>query len=51
MLMALALADKLGPKHGLTAFSVHPGVIVATNLAEHLDFAAELPGMGKPSYL
>ncbi|KAL6901423.1 hypothetical protein GGI43DRAFT_433597 [Trichoderma evansii] len=45
MLMAVSLADKLGPTHGLTAFSVHPGVIATTNLAEHLDFAAELPGL------
>lgn len=36
MLMALSLAEKLGPK-GLHAFSLHPGVIM-TNLANHLDW-------------
>ncbi|KAL7925674.1 hypothetical protein ACQKWADRAFT_318759 [Trichoderma austrokoningii] len=44
ILMCLALADRLGSKHGLTAFSLHPGVI-ATNLFGHLDFAVELPEM------
>ncbi|KAM0257663.1 hypothetical protein ACHAQJ_004227 [Trichoderma viride] len=40
ILMALSLAEKLGSKHGLTAFSLHPGVI-STNLADHLDFSVE----------
>ncbi|KAL7800239.1 hypothetical protein V8C37DRAFT_398460 [Trichoderma ceciliae] len=40
MLMALSLAEKLGPKHGLTAFSLHPGVI-GTSLGAHLDFSVE----------
>ncbi|OTA99293.1 hypothetical protein M426DRAFT_16588 [Hypoxylon sp. CI-4A] len=35
MLMAISLAEKLGPKHNLSAFSVHPGV-VESNLADHL---------------
>ncbi|KAI0387462.1 NAD(P)-binding protein [Hypomontagnella monticulosa] len=35
MLMAISLAEKLGPKHKLSAFSVHPGVVVS-NLAGHL---------------
>ena len=33
MLFALSLAEKFGPK-GLQAFSLHPGVIMSTNLAE-----------------
>ncbi|KAL7900558.1 hypothetical protein HDV64DRAFT_267603 [Trichoderma sp. TUCIM 5745] len=44
ILMCLALAERLGPKHGLTAFSLHPGVI-ATKLVENFDFAAALPEM------
>lgn len=35
--MALSLANKLGIKHGLLAFSLHPGVIL-TNLGSHLDW-------------
>ncbi|RFU77519.1 ww domain-containing oxidoreductase [Trichoderma arundinaceum] len=42
MLMALSLAEKLGPKHGLTAFSLHPGVI-STSLGNHLDFSVAVP--------
>ncbi|KAL6899932.1 hypothetical protein GGI43DRAFT_427645 [Trichoderma evansii] len=41
MLMAISLAEKLGPKHGLTAFSLHPGVI-STSLGAHLDFSVEI---------
>lgn len=37
MLMARSLANKLGIKHGLLAFSLHPGVI-STNLSSHLDW-------------
>jgi NAD(P)-dependent dehydrogenase (short-subunit alcohol dehydrogenase family) len=44
MLMALSLAEKLGPK-GLRAFSLHPGGIL-TNLGDHLDFAAEMADLG-----
>ncbi|KFZ23638.1 hypothetical protein V502_01881 [Pseudogymnoascus sp. VKM F-4520 (FW-2644)] len=36
MLMAISLAEKLGLKHKLLAFSLHPGVIW-TNLSNHLD--------------
>ncbi|SPO04403.1 probable short-chain dehydrogenase [Cephalotrichum gorgonifer] len=36
MLFALSLAEKLGPKLNLHAFSLHPGVIM-TNLGNHLD--------------
>lgn len=44
--MAISLAEKLGPKHGLTAFSLHPGVI-STSLGAHLDFSVELAELGK----
>lgn len=46
MLMAISLAEKLGPKHGLTAFSLHPGVI-STSLGAHLDFSVEIAELGK----
>lgn len=46
MLMAISLAEKLGPKHGLTAFSLHPGVI-STSLGAHLDFSIEMTELGK----
>lgn len=39
MLMALSLAEKLGTKSGLLAFSLHPGVIF-TNLGDHIDWEA-----------
>ncbi|ORY69068.1 uncharacterized protein BCR38DRAFT_464282 [Pseudomassariella vexata] len=35
MLMAISLAEKLGPKRGLLAFSLHPGTVM-TNLTGHL---------------
>ncbi|KAF8891623.1 hypothetical protein CPB84DRAFT_1683245 [Gymnopilus junonius] len=38
MLMALSFAKKLG-KRGLLAFSVHPGGILGTGLANHLDLS------------
>ncbi|KAL7934364.1 hypothetical protein V8C35DRAFT_302373 [Trichoderma chlorosporum] len=41
MLMAISLAEKLGSR-GLTAFSLHPGVI-STQLGDHLDFSVALP--------
>lgn len=37
MLMALSLAEKLGSKRGLLAFSLHPGTIL-TNLGNHVDW-------------
>ncbi|KAJ5180480.1 hypothetical protein N7492_003690 [Penicillium capsulatum] len=40
MLMARSLANKLGVKYGLLAFSLHPGVIF-TNLGNHLDWEKE----------
>lgn len=47
--MAVSLAEKLGPKHGLTAFSLHLGVI-STSVGAHLDFSVELPELGKILY-
>ena len=41
MLMALSLAEKLGPKKGLLAFSLHPGVIMTTTLGNHVDWSVE----------
>ncbi|XXG99262.1 hypothetical protein Hte_005599 [Hypoxylon texense] len=40
MLMAISLAEKLGPKHNLSAFSVQPG-LVTTNLGTHLKLFGE----------
>ncbi|KAI2483813.1 Retinol dehydrogenase 13 [Pyrenophora tritici-repentis] len=37
MLMAIALAEKLGAKHNLLSFSLHPGVI-GTGLGDHIDW-------------
>ncbi|KFY22739.1 hypothetical protein V493_06359 [Pseudogymnoascus sp. VKM F-4281 (FW-2241)] len=44
MLMAISLAEKLGPKHKLLAFSLHPGVIW-TNLGSHLDWSVAGDGL------
>ncbi|TVY17544.1 Short-chain dehydrogenase TIC 32-like protein [Lachnellula arida] len=44
MLMVLSLAEKLGSKHNLLSFSLHPGVIW-TNLGGHLDWDKELDGL------
>ncbi|KAI1085013.1 NAD(P)-binding protein [Whalleya microplaca] len=48
MLMALSLAKKLGSKHNLLAFSVHPGLVIS-NLGTHLelfgDNAADMESM------
>ena len=38
MLFTVALAQKLGPKRGLLAFSLHPGVIMDTSLGSHIDW-------------
>lgn len=46
MLMALSLANKLGVKHGLQAFSLHPGAIM-TNLGSHLDWNVDMEGLCK----
>lgn len=40
MLFTLSLASKLGIKHNLQAFSLHPGVIW-TNLGNHIDWDTE----------
>lgn len=44
MLMTLSLAEKLGPKHNLLSFSIHPGVIW-TNIGSHLDWEKEQDGL------
>ncbi|KAL2807724.1 hypothetical protein BJX63DRAFT_436776 [Aspergillus granulosus] len=41
MLMAISLAEKLGPK-GLLSFSLHPGVI-NTHLGDHIDWNVHFP--------
>lgn len=46
MLMAISLAEKLGIKHNLLTFSLHPGVIW-TNLADHLDMDTGFDGLRK----
>jgi hypothetical protein len=40
MLMAISLADKLGSKHNLLSFSLHPGVI-GTGLGDHINWNVE----------
>jgi hypothetical protein len=48
MLMALSLAEKLGIKSGLQAFSLHPGVIITTGLGNHLDWEkTDMEGLRK----
>ena len=46
MLMSISLAEKLGIKHNLLAFSLHPGVIW-TNIANHLDIETDFGGLRK----
>lgn len=41
MLMAISLAEKLGSKRGLLAFSVHPGVVEGTALGVSCDWEAD----------
>jgi hypothetical protein len=40
MLMAISLAEKMGSKHNLLSFSLHPGVI-GTGLGDHIDWNVE----------
>lgn len=47
MLMAISLAEKLGEKHGLLAFSVHPGTVGGTALGAHCDLEVDLPALSK----
>ncbi|GAD94147.1 short-chain dehydrogenase, putative [Paecilomyces variotii No. 5] len=42
LLFALSLAQKLGLKSGLQAFSLHPGVIWSTHLGDHVNWDVEL---------
>jgi len=46
MLMSISLAEKLGIKHNLLSFSLHPGVIW-TNLANHLNMETDFDGLRK----
>ncbi|EDU45970.1 FabG Dehydrogenase with different specificities related to short-chain alcohol dehydrogenase [Pyrenophora tritici-repentis] len=46
MLMAIALAEKLGAKHNLLSFSLHPGVI-GTGLGDHIDWNVEYLALQK----
>jgi NAD(P)-dependent dehydrogenase (short-subunit alcohol dehydrogenase family) len=46
MLLAISLAQKLGIKYNLQAFSLHPGVIW-TNLGNHLDWNVEFGELRK----
>lgn len=44
ILFSVELARRL-KDHGIHSFSVHPGVIMTTGLANHIDFEKELPGL------
>ncbi|KAI2731898.1 hypothetical protein CBS147332_1037 [Penicillium roqueforti] len=44
VLMATYLAQRLGSK-GLTAYSLHPGVVFGTTLAKDLDWTVDLPAL------
>lgn len=48
--MAVSLAEKLGAKHNLSTFSVHPGLVI-TNLGSHLklfgDDASDMDSMSE----
>lgn len=46
MLMTLSLAKSLGPK-GLTAVSLHPGVVGGTNLGTHIKWETEYMDLGE----
>lgn len=45
--MALSLAKTLGPKHGLQAFSVHPGVNGETGIGSHCNWEVDYPALRK----
>ena len=50
--MSVSLAEKLGPKQGLLAFSLHPGVIMTTSLGTHLDWTVDLESLREfPNYV
>lgn len=44
ILFSVELARRLKDK-GIQSYSVHPGVIMETGLATHIDFAKEVPGL------
>lgn len=45
MLFAVSLAQKLGQRKGLLAFSLHPGVIMDTTLGAHVDWDTDLASL------
>ncbi|KAI4102240.1 MAG: hypothetical protein LQ339_004765 [Xanthoria mediterranea] len=45
MLMSVSLAEKLGPKRNVLAFSLHPGVIMTTQLGTHLDWTVDVQSL------
>ena len=50
--MSVSLAEKLGPKKGVLAFSLHPGVIMTSSLGTHLDWTVDLESLRKfPNYV
>ena len=50
--MSVSLAERLGPKQGLLAFSLHPGVITTTSLGTHLNWTVDLESLRKfPNYV
>lgn len=44
ILFSTELSRRLAPR-GVRSFAVHPGLILTTGLADHLDFAAEVPAI------
>lgn len=45
--MAVSLAERLGPKHGLLSFSLHPGTIMTTSLGTHIDWTVDYETLRK----
>lgn len=44
ILFSVELARRLKP-HNIQAFAVHPGLILSTGLATHMDFLSQLPAL------
>lgn len=47
MLMVTSLAEKLGPKNGLLALSLHPGAVEGTNLGVFCNWEVDYPALSK----
>lgn len=45
--MITSLAEKLGPKHGLLAYSVHPGTVEGTALGIYCNWEVDYPALRK----